>query len=242
MTPKDAARLKILDPACGSGTFLLGAFQYLLDWHLNWYINNDPEKWSKGKKPAIFRNLTRPASRDTLSHMGEGKGGGWKLTVEKKKEILLNNIYGVDIDPQAVEVTKLSLLLKVIEDPGQLSYLDERILPDLGRNIQCGNSLIGPDYWDGQLMVDEEERARVNAFDWKAAFPEVFDPHRPTGTSPKSAGEMTPRQNSSADLGEDGRGFDAVVGNPPYIRIQAMREWASEQVEYYTESGHKLRF
>jgi len=165
MTPKEAARLKILDPACGSGTFLLGAFQYLLDWHLGWYLNNDFEKWSKGKKPAIFRTLTRPASRDTLSHRGEGKGGGWKLSVEKKKEILLNNIYGVDIDPQAVEVTKLSLLLKVIEDPGQLSYLDERILPDLGRNIQCGNSLIGPDYWDGQLMVDEEERARVNAFD-----------------------------------------------------------------------------
>ena len=190
MTPKEAARLKILDPACGSGTFLLGAYQYLLDWHLNWYMNNDFEKWSKG------RNAVLVQSKD-----------GWKLSVEKKKEILLNNIHGVDIDPQAVEVTKLSLLLKVIEDPGQLSYLDERILPDLGKNIQCGNSLIGPDYWEGQLFVDEEERARVNAFDWKAAFPEVF-----------AQG-----------------GFDVVVGNPPYIRIQAMREWASEQVEYYAK-------
>lgn len=192
-TPVEAALLKLLDPACGSGTFLLVAYQYLLDWHLNWYLNNDFEKWSKGKHAVLVQ------VKD-----------GWKLSIEKKKEILLNNIYGVDIDPQAVEVTKLSLLLKVIEDPGQLSLLDERILPDLGKNIQCGNSLIGNDYFEGQLMVSEEERAKVNAFDWKSAFPEVF-----------------------ATVGSGG--FDGIFGNPPYIRIQVMREWASEQVEYYAK-------
>ncbi|WKZ42269.1 MAG: Eco57I restriction-modification methylase domain-containing protein [Anaerolineales bacterium] len=200
-TPEQAAKLRIVDPACGSGTFLLGAYQYLLDWHLDWYLNNDPEKWAKGKNPAL---VSLPQLRSSI---GAGQGGGWKLSVAKKKEILLNNLYGVDIDPQAVEVTKLSLLLKVIEDPGQLTFLDERILPDLGRNIQCGNSLIGPDYWEGQLLVSDEDRVRVNAFDWQAAFPGVF-----------AQG-----------------GFDAVVGNPPYIRIQAMREWASEQVEYYAK-------
>ncbi len=196
MTPKEAALLKIVDPACGSGTFLLGAYQYLLDWHLNWYLENDFEKWSKGKNAVLV----------------QGKDG-WKLTVEKKKEILLNNIHGVDIDPQAVEVTKLSLLLKVIEDPGQLSYLDERILPDLGRNIQCGNSLIGSDYFEGQLgngdwlMGNGEERARVNAFDWKAAFPEVF-----------AQG-----------------GFDAVVGNPPYVRPHNIPEDVKKYLwKYYT--------
>jgi type I restriction-modification system DNA methylase subunit len=190
MTPKEASRLKILDPACGSGTFLLGAFQYLLEWHLKWYSENNPEKWAKGKDAVIYQ------SKD-----------GWKLTTAKKKEILLNNIFGVDIDAQAVEVTKLSLLLKVIEDPGQLSMLDERILPDLGKNIQCGNSLIGPDYWDGQLLVDEEERARVNAFDWKAAFPEVF-----------AQG-----------------GFDVVVGNPPYVRPHNIPEDVKKYLwKYYT--------
>jgi type I restriction-modification system DNA methylase subunit len=178
-TPVEAALLRLLDPACGSGTFLLVAYQYLLDWHLNWYLNNEFEKWSKGKHAVLVQ------VKD-----------GWKLTVTKKKEILLNNIYGVDIDPQAVEVTKLSLLLKVIEDPGQLSLLDERILPDLGRNIQCGNSLIGNDYFEGQLTVSEEERAKVNAFDWQAAFPEVF-----------AQG-----------------GFDGVFGNPPYIRMEAFKE------------------
>ena len=75
----------------------------------------------------------------------------------------MNNLHGVDIDPQAVEVTKLSLSLKVLEGENQesigaqLSFLKERALPDLGKNIQCGNSLIGPDYFEGRLFPDEEE-------------------------------------------------------------------------------------
>ena len=91
-------------------------------------------------------------------------------------------------------MTKLSLLLKVLEGESQesigaqLSLFKERALPDLGRNIQCGNSLIGPDYFEGRMLVDEDERRRVNAFDWQAAFPQVF-----------AQG-----------------GFDAVIGNPPY--------------------------
>jgi hypothetical protein len=163
-TPREAVKLKIVDPACGSGTFALGAYQYLLDWHLKWYTENETEKWLAGRNPAIFQ------SKD-----------GYQLTTAKKKEILLNNIFGVDIDPQAVEVTKLSLLLKVLEGENQetigsqLSLLQERVLPDLGKNIQCGNSLIGPDYYDRQQLMmelgDNEERYRVNAFDWKGAFP-----------------------------------------------------------------------
>jgi hypothetical protein len=96
LTPKEASKLRILDPACGSGSFLIGAFQHLIDWHRDWYVNNDPQKWATAKSPALFQ-----------SH-----GGEWRLTTSEKRRILLNNIYGVDIDPQAVEVTKLSLLLK----------------------------------------------------------------------------------------------------------------------------------
>jgi hypothetical protein len=130
-TPKEAEKLRILDPACGSGTFPLGAYQYLLDWHLKWYTENEPEKWASGKKPAIFQTPDpHPSSPKFeiknsendgevgVSNLGEVPrrgGGGWRLTTSKKKDILLNNIYGVDIDPQAVEVTKLSLLLKVLE-------------------------------------------------------------------------------------------------------------------------------
>ena len=72
----------------------------------------------------------------------------------------------MDIDPQAVEVTKLSLLLKVLEgeeradaSDQQLALFPERVLPDLGHNIRCGNSLIGPDFYEGQqlALLDEEE-------------------------------------------------------------------------------------
>ncbi|NQU81522.1 MAG: N-6 DNA methylase, partial [Bacteroidetes bacterium] len=134
-TPKQAESIKICDPACGSGSFLIGAYQYLLNWHLKYYINNPP------KKPA----------RSSL------KGGGGKkdnpvtpdgnLTTAEKKRILINNIYGVDIDPQAAEVTKLNLLLKALEGETQasiskqLTFFNERVLPNLGDNIKCGNSL-----------------------------------------------------------------------------------------------------
>jgi type I restriction-modification system DNA methylase subunit len=180
-TPRDVASLKILDPACGSGSFLLGAYQYLLDWHTEWYSKHEPETWAKGKTPAIY----------------QAQGGGYRLTTAEKKRILLGNIHGVDIDPQAVEVTKLSLSLKVLEGESQetivvqLGLFKERALPDLGRNIQCGNSLIGPDYFEGRMFPDEEERYRVNAFNWQAAFPQVFI----------------------------SGGFDAVIGNPPYGQV-----------------------
>jgi type I restriction-modification system DNA methylase subunit len=196
-TPKEAASLKILDPACGSGSFLLGAYQYLLDWHIRWYSEHIPETWAKAKTPAIY----------------QAQGGDWRLTTAEKKAILLNNIYGVDIDPQAVEVTKLSLSLKVLEGESQesigtqLGLFKERALPDLGSNIKCGNSLIGPEYYEGKMFPDDEERYRVNAFNWKAAFPRIF-----------IAG-----------------GFDAVIGNPPYIRIQALQEWAPTEVEFYKQ-------
>ncbi len=90
--------------------------------------------------------------------------------------ILLNNIYGVDIDRQAVEVSKLSLLLQVLEGETdeslgqQLSLWQERALPDLGNNIKCGNSLIGPEYFQSQLIPDDNEMRRVNPFDWDIEF------------------------------------------------------------------------
>jgi predicted type IV restriction endonuclease len=182
-TPKEVSKIRILDPACGSGSFLLGAYQYLLDWHRDWYANNDPKKWATGRNPVIYQ----APSPDPQSP-------NWRLTTAERKRILLNNIYGVDIDSQAVEVTKLSLLLKVLEGENnqtlerQMKFFHERALPDLGDNIKCGNSLIGPDFYGQQTMLDEEERYRINVFDWNAEFPAIM-----------KAG-----------------GFDAVIGNPPY--------------------------
>lgn len=192
-TPKQIEKLTIVDPACGSGSFLLGAYTYLLDWHRDWYANNDPKKYTRGSKPAIF----------------QAESNDWRLTLAEKKKILLNNIYGVDIDYQAVEVTKLTLLLKLLEGEIQLHFADTGLLPSLGKNIKCGNSLIGSDFYNqsqGELF-DLKERMRINVFDWKNEFKDITD-----------AG-----------------GFDVVIGNPPYIRIQEMKEWAPLEVEFYKD-------
>ncbi len=123
-TPKEISQLKIIDPACGSGSFLIGAYQYLLDFHKDYYSNNG--------KPSKGGNKNQPLTP-------EGN-----LTTAEKKRILLNNIYGVDIDVNAVEVTKLSLLLKCMEGETsasishQLSIFNERVLPKLENNIKDG--------------------------------------------------------------------------------------------------------
>ncbi|HVB20692.1 MAG TPA: N-6 DNA methylase [Ktedonobacteraceae bacterium] len=208
-----ASKIKIVDPSCGSGSFLIGAYQYLLDWHRDRYIEEGTDRHRK--------------------ELYQGAGGQWLLTTQEKKRILLNNIYGVDIDPQAVEVTKLSLLLKVLEGESnqslvaQLSLFKERALPDLDRNIKCGNSLIGTDFYDIVQMsfMNEEERYRINVFDWHTEFPEIM--------------------NSG--------GFDAVIGNPPYIRMEtfkdikaylkanyACHDERSDLYAYFLERGHKL--
>src|SRR5215208_5599094 len=193
-----ASRLKIVDPACGSGSFLIGAYRYLLDWHRDCYVEDGPDKWRK--------------------QLCRGPGGEWRLTIDEKKRILTNNIHGVDIDPQAVEVTKLSLLLKVLEGEtdetleSQLRLFQERALPDLDDNIKCGNSLIGPDFYADPQMLDlgDEEQYRINVFDWKGRFTQIFSTQNP--------------------------GFDAVIGNPPYIRIQALKEFAPVEVEHYKKA------
>jgi len=198
-TPARAAKLRILDPACGSGSFLLGAYEYLLDRHRDWYIADGAEKHARGRNPTLYRS---PSDE-------------WRLTTAEKKRILLNNIHGVDIDAQAVEVTKLSLLLKVLEGESgetldnQLRVFRERALPDLAGNIKCGNSLIGSDFYNGHQLslFDEDDRWRLNVFDWKDEFPEVFN--RPDG------------------------GFDAVIGNPPYVRIQTLNKTQPNAVEYF---------
>jgi len=91
-TPKQAAKLRILDPACGSGSFLIGAYQYLLDWHRDWFASHDPKKSATGRNPVLY----------------QAPGGEWKLTTTERKRILLQNIFGVDIDAQAVEVQALA--------------------------------------------------------------------------------------------------------------------------------------
>ena len=249
------AKLSILDPACGSGSFLIGAYQFLLDWHLQFYLANNPVKWAKGGKPALVQS-----------------GKGWKLTIAERKRILLANIYGVDIDTQAVEVTKLSLLLKVLEgETGQtlqtiFRLFQERALPDLGDNIKCGNSLIGPDFYQqGELpLLTDDEKYRINVFDWhdgiSANLPseryesggELREAPPPNWTTPMpgvplhgsySIKKMKEKAVPPVPVEPEWEGgFDAVIGNPPYVRIQhadsRSRNRLFEQCLQSREPGH----
>ena len=175
-TPKEIANIKIVDPACGSGSFLIGAYKYLLNYHREYYSKQGKKKFLGSKEDAITED-------------GE-------LALWVKKQILINNIFGVDIDSNAVEVTKLSLLLKCMENetPASImnnqSLFNERALPSLDENIKCGNSLIGNDFYSGgdSLNIDIETQYKINCFDWEDEFRNIFK----------------------------GGGFDVVIGNPPY--------------------------
>jgi len=166
--------LRILDPACGSGSFLVQAYRHLLDWYLRQYVQ-DPEKAMARKPPRLERNKLNELA----------------LTLGERKRILLTHIFGVDIDEQAVEVAKLSLLLTLMEEQDatdvslQLEVFKDRILPDLDLNIRCGNSLISTDILSDTDLADTHSpaRARIRPFDWRA-----FD-------------------------GE----FAVIVGNPPWL-------------------------
>ena len=186
-SPDAVAKLKVVDPACGSGSFLVEAYQQLLNYHLDYYSSE------KVRKQALKNSRIYETGKNV-----------YKLTIEEKQRILLNNIYGVDIDGQAVEVTKLSLYLKLLENEGRetqgqlFKFSDIKLLPSLDSNIKCGNSLVGSDYYHEKdlSLFDDEAMRKINTFDWDKEFPEVF-----------AQG-----------------GFDCVIGNPPYVNISVFPE------------------
>jgi type I restriction-modification system DNA methylase subunit len=247
-TPKEVSQIKIVDPACGSGSFLIGAYHYLLDWHKNYYT--DHGKISKGNKG-------NPLTPDG------------NLTTAEKKRILLNNIYGVDIDVNAVEVTKLSLLLKCMEGEteasisSQLRLFNERVLPTLDNNIKSGNSLVDIDFYTGELELSER---KVKPFSWKQAFPEVFSLKRSSENTDfkkqylkvknfqKETDELISKYSvSEADMVYGASiGFDIFIGNPPYGAAFTENEtgyfrnryqtavWRVESYLLFIEQGLKL--
>jgi len=142
--------IKVVDPACGSGAFLNKAADILLEIHKA--IHETRYKDKKQTLKPYFDNIGQ------------------------RREILLNNIYGVDLNEESVDITKLSLFLKVCRKG--------LILPNLESNIKCGNSLIDdPEFTD-------------KPFDWEIEFSDIF---------------------------KNG-GFDIVIGNPPYVRQERIKE------------------
>jgi adenine-specific DNA-methyltransferase len=189
--PSEIADMHFADIACGSGSFLIGVYDCLLKYHNDYYQTN-----------------TAQAKKDAC----EFRDGQYVLSLKQKQDILLNNIYGVDIDAQAVEVTQLSLFLKMLEDENvsttqKQSSLFLKVLPDLTGNIKCGNSLIGTDILDGQLFNFDEEKA-LNPFDYTTAFAKVMKKG----------------------------GFDAIVGNPPYVKVTEKSSLSYFQKNYKNQN------
>ena len=197
-TLDEISGIKVLDPACGSGSFLVGAYQFLLNYHLDYYSG------SKNTRAALKNGKIYEAGINS-----------YKLTIEEKQRILINNIFGVDIDNQAVEVTKLSLYLKLLEHEGKeargqlFKYTDKTLLPSLEDNIKCGNSLIGTDFYSQpNLDLTDDDRIKVNCFDWEKEFAAIF---------------------------KDG-GFDVIIGNPPYFNIQTLG--ANSEIARYIQKKY----
>lgn len=201
-TPRQIEKIKILDPACGSGSFLLGAYQCLIDYHLRYYREHPKEAQTLHLFPYW------KISPEELS-----------LPIHEKAKILRNNIFGVDIDPQAVEITMMSLYLKALEGERGMLPRKQHLLPPLSNNIKCGNSLIGYDIFEqrehfkgkGTIPMTElsdEDKSRINPFDWNS----------------KSVG-----------FGEimDNGGFDVVIGNPPYVRQEMLGEYKDYFQKHY---------
>ena len=168
------AQVRVLDPACGSGAFLITALKYLLT------------EWR------VMQDLRRRVTGDVMVRDED----------EVIRDVLRDNLYGVDINPASVEITRLALWLHTARGDRPLSSLEE--------HIRDGNSLIDERFWRGDVRLDlgdAEDRERINTFDWRDHFPEVFD-------------------------GSSTEGFDVVLGNPPYVKLQNFRKAHPEMAEY----------
>lgn len=173
----DLLNMKVVDIACGSGVFLVGVFDQI--------VKELEKRIASGK-------MLPPGYVVRIGHHS-------LLTLEGRRAVINRCLYGVDINPEAVEVAQMSLSLKLIDsympsDFEAVGILGSQILKGIGANIKCGNSLVGPDILEVCPLIadDPAQLQATNAFDWSIAFPEVF---------------------------EKG-GFDYVVGNPPYVEVK----------------------
>jgi type I restriction-modification system DNA methylase subunit len=189
--PAELKDQKIIDLSCGSGTFLIHAYEYIQNYYLELYLDNIENNTDK-----VYQSVNNQ----------------YYLTLEEKRRILLENIFGVDIDEEAVEVTKFSLLLKLLEDTQQEhmeAYIDRcqhAVLPKLDSNIKLGNSLIDESInnFNQDITANPELYFRIKPFNWEQEYSTIINRG----------------------------GFDAIIGNPPYTRIQRMAKFSPLELEY----------
>ena len=194
-TIEEVQQIRTADICCGSGNFLLSAYEFIVNYHIDWLITHE-----RANALHDGRLISVPGT------------DSFRLSYSMRRNILLKNIWGVDIDTLAVEVTKFSLFLKLLEDTSSeeisafVRETSECILPRLDDNIKNGNSLVGIEYAQFDPDVFERDGAleQIRMFDWQTEF----------GTA----------------------GFDAIIGNPPYIRVQNMVRYSPKEYGYYKSS------
>lgn len=204
--PADLMDFTVADLCCGSGIFLLSAYDLILEHYLGWYREHG-------------------ASNDGAAPIYEVAEGAWRLTFAERRRILLAHIRGVDIDANAVEIARLSLLLKLVETETRAdldSFVAETgtaALPSLDAIIRSGNSLVSYEEW-AAFRPDAGRPESLHPFSWAREFP---DSHASGG-------------------------FDVVVGNPPYTRIQVLQKYVPDEVDFYQSavspyvSGRRANF
>lgn len=185
-TKEELFELKMLDPCCGSGVFLVDTFELL----------------SQKLKEILIMEQNKELLVDI-----EGEK---YLSVEAKRLIMRNCLYAIDYDSVAVEVTKMSLALKIIDDSNIVALKDlgifgEKILREIHKNIVCGNTLVGTD-----IEIDNKEIQYIKPLDIKRCFREVF---------------------------EKNNGFDYITGNPPYVETKFFKA-ASTKMHLYLKDKY----
>jgi type I restriction-modification system DNA methylase subunit len=207
----ELSQIKVLDPAMGSGSFLLGAFDALAVAYNDYNAECEKQKRNggngDGNGDALF---DAPAAKPRpVERLGTA--------------IVSHNLFGVDLDAQAVEVAKLNLWIRLmaaekdslrmkLHDPNK-GKQPQNLLPALAANFKRGNSLI-----------DDQAVAGDAAFDWAKEFPEIVgQASRLSPSEKKLETGATPVLRG---------GFDVVLGNPPYERIQVMQANAPEAAEF----------
>lgn len=173
-TVEDLFNIKVLEPCCGSGVFIVSVYELLARKMIE-LLSSDEKMRSKYSDYFFLQDES------------------YMLTINGRRAIVTNCIHGIDCDEAAIEVTKMSLALKIVDGNNPLVWNDigafgEKILHDIDRNVKLGNTLVGID-----RRIPAEYIAEIKPFDIRAAFADVFTKNK---------------------------GFSYVIGNPPYVETK----------------------
>jgi len=124
--PQRITPIRTIDPACGAGSFLMATYRFLLQWHRSRLLEKGAEQWTHGVNAPLCRT----------------PDGDWQLTLAERQRVLLDNVFGIDIDPRAVEAAKLALVLAMLDQSPDAS-IAAQTLHRLADNIQCSDALLG---------------------------------------------------------------------------------------------------